>query len=353
MADSFERVVRVLGVLRSGWHSYASLESKCNVTQRTIQRWLGSVRRHFPDVLEECRDISGRSLFRLRRDSFLFREEPTPEERVALRVAVERVEAQQVPDLGHHLGSLQAKVEEAVRRSSGEGRFLAVARDMEDQLGTVGFASRPGPEIPVDASLRQRLHEAFGQGRVVRFDYTGPRGTTVTHQVEPKGILFGGTVRLVASPEGRDEPLLQYRLDRMTKLEVTGIGCVVEPEPFQEFVRDLFGSFRDPEVIDVEWRFRADAPEVDRWKFHPSQTVSRNPDGSLTVRFRATGKEDLARHVIGWWDWIETIEPESLRKVVLGMRLAGLAPLFREFGGGDIADRVEELAGQFARVSVR
>ncbi len=349
MADSFERVVGVLRLLSNGWHSYAGIESKCGVRQRTVQRWIRSLKQHFPDTLEEERTFEGKSIFRLRPDSFLSRQEPTPEELAALRLAADRLEEQQLSDLGEHLQSLRAKVEERARRAASQERIQALMRDVEDFLGTVGFATRPGPRIPVASTLQKQLHEAFRKGRVVRFTYTKPHGKTGTHRVEPKGILFGGTVRLVASPEGRDEPLLQYRLDRMRGLEVTETGCVVEPEPFQEFVRDLFGSFRDREVLDVEWRFRADAPEVESWTFHPSQKMERNPDGSLTVRFRATGKEDLARHIIGWWDWIEDVQPEALRRVVLGMRLAGLAPLLREFGGQDIAGRVEELAREFAR----
>jgi len=46
------------------------------------------------------------------------------------------------------------------------------------------------------------------------------------------------------------------------------------------------------------------------------------------------------------WKWTEVLHD-------LGMRLAGLAPLLREFGGEDIADRVEELAGKFSREAVQ
>ena len=55
----------------------------------------------------------------------------------------------------------------------------------------------------------------------------------------------------------------------------------------------------------------------------------------------------MARHVIGWWDWIEVEKPKSLRRKILQMRLAGLAPLLDEFADRRTASRIRNLAEDF------
>jgi len=348
MADTLTRAFGLLRVLSEGdWWSYEELTEYHGIGRRTAQRWIAALKESFPDSFESDTDNLGRVRFRFSQLPFRFFEAPSPDELAALEFATEVLDREGIPER-ERLNSLRQKIEKAKRN-----RRHAEHEDIEARLETLGVGSRPGPRVTIDEAVRRSLEEAFAKSRVVQFDYTSADGATRQHIMEPRGLLFGGTVRMVASPEGEDEPLYQYRLDRMSKVEVTERGSSQDPEPFRRFVRDLFGSFQDKDVIRVEWRFRPDAPGVGDWKFHPSQKREQNADGSLTVRFQATGKEDMARHVIGWWEWIETIEPESLRKIILGMRLAGLAPLLREFGGEDIADRVEELAGKFSREAVQ
>ena len=39
------------------------------------------------------------------------------------------------------------------------------------------------------------------------------------------------------------------------------------------------------------------ADEVAAFQFHPSQTITREPDGSSTVQFRAGGLREMAWHL--------------------------------------------------------
>ena len=96
--------------------------------------------------------------------------------------------------------------------------------------------------------------------------------------------------------------------------------------------------------MNVRWRFHPDAPQPEKWTFHPTQKVEKKRDGSVIVSFRAGGLDDMARHVIGWWDWIQVDKPAQLRKAILKMRLAGLAPLLYEFADQRTATRIWNLA---------
>ena len=48
------------------------------------------------------------------------------------------------------------------------------------------------------------------------------------------------------------------------------------------------------------------------WQFHPSQSLTDEPDGSLTVCFTAGGIEEMCDHLFRWSDRVRIIAPEAL-----------------------------------------
>ena len=61
-----------------------------------------------------------------------------------------------------------------------------------------------------------------------------------------------------------------------------------------------FGTFQE-KPVDVVLRFNADAAlDAKAFQFHPSQTITENGDGSLTVRFKAGGVEEICWHLVTW-----------------------------------------------------
>ena len=79
-----------------------------------------------------------------------------------------------------------------------------------------------------------------------------------------------------------------------------------------------FGSYNnETEFGPVAWRFRPNAAETARqFIFHPNQKITEETDGSLTVRFQASGHLEMAWHLYQWGDQVDVLEPESLRKLV-------------------------------------
>lgn len=53
-----------------------------------------------------------------------------------------------------------------------------------------------------------------------------------------------------------------------------------------------------------------------RWRFHPTQTVTPNPDGTVKVCFRSGGMRELAWHLFTWRDNVKIVAPERLREVM-------------------------------------
>jgi predicted DNA-binding transcriptional regulator YafY len=55
------------------------------------------------------------------------------------------------------------------------------------------------------------------------------------------------------------------------------------------------------------------APDARGFLFHPTQTLRDEPDGSLSVRFRAGGMLEIAHHLMTWGPSVTIVAPAALR----------------------------------------
>src|ERR1700730_14830753 len=79
-----------------------------------------------------------------------------------------------------------------------------------------------------------------------------------------------------------------------------------------------FGVFQnEAEIDDVIWKFNPEAADHARcFVFHPAQVLEDHPDGSLIVRFRASGHLEMCWHLYMWGDQVEVLAPLALRQMV-------------------------------------
>ena len=76
------------------------------------------------------------------------------------------------------------------------------------------------------------------------------------------------------------------------------------PESFslQDYADQSFGIFHDDTEDVVLCVTPAGAQDALRWRFHTNQVVELQADGSVSVRFRASGMLELAWHLFTWGD---------------------------------------------------
>jgi len=115
------------------------------------------------------------------------------------------------------------------------------------------------------------------------------------------------------------EPV-NYRLDRMSDLRVTETPGTRPPDfSIDAYAARSFGVFQE-EPHDVVLRFVPDvADEVAAFQFHPTQTLTREPDGSTTVYFRAGGLREMAWHLFTWGGAVTILDPWELKKTMLDL----------------------------------
>ena len=75
-----------------------------------------------------------------------------------------------------------------------------------------------------------------------------------------------------------------------------------------------FGTFQE-DPVDVVLRFdESAAHDAGNFLFHPSQTSNWNEDGTITVRFRAGGIDEMCWHLVTWGESVTIEEPPRLRR---------------------------------------
>ena len=196
--------------------------------------------------------------------------------------------------------------------------------DAEALLEAQGFASRPGPRSVTNKELLGTLTEALRAPWELKLSYRGAEDTrSRARVVHPYGVLLGTRQYLVAKPVDGDQSMRRFRLDRIEQANITGQSFAREPDfNLDAFAARSFGSYHSEEEYgEVIWRFEPEAAETARhFIFHPNQSASDEPDGSVLISFVASGHLEMAWHLYQWGDQVEVIAPKELRVLVEAYR---------------------------------
>ena len=312
-----ERLLTVLK-LRAGWRRSEGLTidemaNDAGVDRRTAERIRDTLRELFPQMEEIADGRSKRFYVPGGLDGFM--QTPTVDELAELEAAIRGLEQAGGCDRANLLRSLEEKIRASLRGSARR----RIDPDLEVLLGAEALVMQAGPRPMASTQTLSRLREALKSMRVCLFDYAAQDGGVARpRQVIPYGILFGRSYYLVGPELGKTEPVL-WRLDRIKAIEL-GDAFDGPPDEFDltAFVAQSFGAFQE-EPEDIVLRFRASAAaDARRFQFHPGQTFEDQPDGSMIVRFRAGGFQEMINHLFTWGDAVEIIAPARLKSMMVG-----------------------------------
>ena len=321
MADGLrhERVVELLRLAihlqgtRSGL-TIADIQEEFSVSRRTAERMRDAVEAAFGPLEVVDTDAGDRRIhWRLRSRALLPFIHISPEELADLEVAAGSVDR---ASLAEHIGRLVVKLRAASRGHSPE-EFDSV---MEAVMEAEGLAMRAGPRESFEEDLLSRVRDAITRRRKIEFKYLS-RGTGRRNRqrVRPYGVLYGNRVFLVGRTDRGTEPRL-WRLGNISEARITDETFERDPAfSLQRYAEHSFGPFQE-NPFDVVLRFDVDAaPDAKAFRFHTSQTTTENGDGSLTVRFRAGGVEEICWHLVTWGESVTILEPARLRQRLVEM----------------------------------
>ena len=127
-----------------------------------------------------------------------------------------------------------------------------------------------------------------------------------------------------------------WRLDRIASADLLDRGFVRRDDfDLAAYAARSFGVFQE-EPINVVLRIAPEAAdEATCWLFHPTQTLEREADGSLLVRFRAGGMQEMCWHLFTWGTAVTVVTPDELRAELAEMATV----VMRHYGGERSAHR--------------
>lgn len=310
----------MMATRRSGV-SLEDIVDEWGCSHRTAQRMTDALQAAFPQTEIEAGEDRKRR-WRIHAKVIAPLLTPSAEELAALSSAVSELEVGGMITEAATLRRLQSKVRALL--PPGAGTRLAV--DEEALLEALGHAARPGPRPvssnDVDAAISEALKGPF----LLRIHYRRRTQDRPSERVvAPHGLLLGVRRYLVARDTGKKvgSRLQHYRVEEIQSAEVLEESFDLDPEfSIRKHAEKGFGSYESAaEHGEVVWRFTPDAAShARRFVFHPTQSVEEEPDGSLLVRFHASGHLEMCWHLYSWGRSVEVLQPARLREMVHGHR---------------------------------
>ncbi|NLY00631.1 MAG: WYL domain-containing protein [Rhodopirellula sp.] len=117
-----------------------------------------------------------------------------------------------------------------------------------------------------------------------------------------------------------------YRAARFKTLRILDADSDVPKEfSLDKYFGNAWGVFRSGKEYNVEIRFTKDAAiQVTETQWHHTQEVERRPDGSVTLRFRVDGLDEILWWLLGWTGFVEVVRPKELRHMLVDQLTMGM-----------------------------
>ena len=166
------------------------------------------------------------------------------------------------------------------------------------------------------------LTQAWAERRVVSLDYApapyAPEAAPRTARVRPYLIepsLQTHALYLIGFDETRSG-MRTFKIERIRDVSLTpdGFGEAETRAELDGMFERAWDIIADQEPVDVVLRFTATvASRVLEARWHPTQKVSEEPDGSLTWQATVAGPIEIRLWILSWGDEVEVVGPAALR----------------------------------------
>ncbi|NHQ76049.1 WYL domain-containing protein [Roseovarius gahaiensis] len=284
------------------------------VSRRTAERMRDAIRDAFPQT-EELHEPGGRKRWRLPPGTAGRLADPTIDDISALNRGAELARQSGDSATADHLETLMDRLR---ARLPGPKR-TRLEPDIATLLEADGVALRPGPREQIPIDILDSLREAILAGLWIEVDHRARATGLLSRNARlgPLALLLGeGRQYLVAYSDYAKDVRL-FALAGFERIERTE-NVFERPEDFDlgAWMQRSFGIWQE-DVYDVVWRFSPEAaPDARLYLFHPTQVMTDEPDGSLTVSFRAGGLREMCWHLFRWGNQVSIISPKPLREVM-------------------------------------
>jgi predicted DNA-binding transcriptional regulator YafY len=306
--------------------SLGDIERGFRVSRRTAQRMRDAVLRNYPQA-EQLMDEERRPRWRIPVSGVVTPGAVSAEDIVDLEAAARLLRQRNLRARATCLEKIAVKLK-ATLPAAAQRRLEP---DIEALLEAEGLAMRPGPRPVIRSEVIDTIRLAIKQGKEIYIAYRSRHMRRSSgRRLHPYGFLLGKQHYLVGiSPDHHPDEARLFALAQIQRVSLLDKAFVRNGDfSLQKFAERSFGVFQEA-PHDIVWKFSsAVADAVAEYVFHPGQSVEKQADGSVIVRFRAGGLMEMCWHLYTWGADVEVLEPSELRSMM------GRALKHRGFGFG-------------------
>lgn len=174
-------------------------------------------------------------------------------------------------------------------------------------MRTEGVAVSQKPDYKIDIKNLDIVRQAITENRKITAKYNGKKKI-----LYPYGIIYGSDIYLV-SGEGKYTNPYVYKMHKLSDIILTRENFDKGDFDIKEYASKSFGVYQN-EAYKVEVLFSQNvAEDVLNYNFHPTQKVKQNEDGTVTVKFKASGDLEILWHLFRWGNNAKIISPKNLK----------------------------------------
>jgi proteasome accessory factor B len=204
-------------------------------------------------------------------------------------------------------------------------------RYLQNMAGSLYQTAIGSSDYSEKAELIDQLMQGIEETKATHIVYCSLQATeSVTYEVCPLGLAFHkGSLYLIADSRDHGERR-HFKVDRIEEAEV-GPFPFERPADFNiaDHLANSFGIFHGDGDITVKVKF---LPVVARYvqesKWHDSQQLSPQKDGSVLAEFRLSSVEEVKHWLLGFGGKAVVLEPLELRQQIA----AELREMFEIYG---------------------
>lgn len=317
MSRHLERLLKIDSLLRTLHRpTNPSLAQELEVSERTIRSDLAFLRDRYHAPLEYSSKLGHHYTdpeWRLPSISL------TEGELFALTVGARMLETYAGSPYALRLKSAIARLSERLPETT----WVNVQQLAEEYIQFGG-----GAESDLDPDIWHKLEDACSQRLSVMMTYyTASRDAISERKLDPYllHVYRGTNLYLIGYCHNR-QAFRWFRVDRIKKLEILPEHFTPDPKfnP-KEYIGNVFQHEVGDKQLDVEiWFDAKTAPYIRERRWHYTQEIEEHPNGSLTLKMRVRGINDLKRWVMWYGKGAKVLSPlelvELVQQEVEGMR---------------------------------
>jgi predicted DNA-binding transcriptional regulator YafY len=318
------RVVQILTTLQSGPPRKASELSRLfGISRRTLHRDLKELQ-HIGITPQYSQQNRG---YRIAPEHFLPPINLNLQEAISVLLLVHKMRGQIQLPFKNAAMLAALKIE-----SSLPPRVRRYCESALNKISARANAQAPAPDRPGLDNIFTTIQSALAQRRKVNIRYDSLfDGQTINCDLSPYHLFYNQRAWYIVGHSSIHKEVRTFKLNRIKEAGLLD-AKFTDGEKFDlgEYIGRAWSMIPEGKIHHVKLRFSPKvANNVAEVRWHSTQNVIRNTDGSATLSFRVDGLGEIAWWILGYGDQVEVLSPQRLRK-----RIAEVAQKMAEINNG-------------------